>query len=136
MPREEFVASAPNTISFEKHPVLREKFIELFSLSSGAEQRRASGWPSCCAACRKAEVPAGLGYENVFRVVIVQFMDRFNFCVGGVKRSCIHFVDAERPDHPVRHLQLFYRNGRSTASGRAGLRRRKRSYSLAAAGGS
>ena len=36
IPREDFVAITPNTISFEKQPVLREKFIELFSLSSGA----------------------------------------------------------------------------------------------------
>src|SRR6266481_879762 len=36
IPREEFVAIAPNAITFEKHPVLRDKFIELFSLSSGA----------------------------------------------------------------------------------------------------
>src|SRR5262249_49237714 len=36
IPREQFVAIAPNAITFEKHPVLRDKFIELFSLSSGA----------------------------------------------------------------------------------------------------
>ena len=38
IPREEFVAIAPNAITFEKHPVLREKFVELFSLSSGATE--------------------------------------------------------------------------------------------------
>jgi uncharacterized radical SAM superfamily Fe-S cluster-containing enzyme len=78
IPREDFVAITPNTISFEKQPVLREKFIELFSLSSGANnasQRLAEFL--CC--LPKAEVPEGLGYENVFRVAIVQFMDRFNF---------------------------------------------------------
>src|SRR5262249_735307 len=36
IPREEFVAITPNAINFEKQPVLREKFTELFSLSSGA----------------------------------------------------------------------------------------------------
>jgi uncharacterized radical SAM superfamily Fe-S cluster-containing enzyme len=78
IPREDFVAITPNTISFEKQPVLREKFIELFSLSSGANnasQRLAEFL--CC--LPKAEVPEGLGYENVFRVAIVQFMDRLNF---------------------------------------------------------
>ena len=35
------------------------------------------------------QAPTSLSYENVFRVAIVQFMARYNFCVGGVKRSCI-----------------------------------------------
>jgi uncharacterized radical SAM superfamily Fe-S cluster-containing enzyme len=111
IPREEFVSITPNTISFEKQPVLRDKFIELFSLSSGANnasQRLAEFL--CC--LPKAEVPAGLSYENVFRVAIVQFMDRFNFCVGGVKRSCIHFVTPNGQIIPFDTYNLFYRDGR------------------------
>ena len=110
IPREDFVAITPNTISFEKQPVLREKFIELFSLSSGANnasQRLAEFL--CC--LPKAEVPEGLSYENVFRVAIVQFMDRFNFCVGGVKRSCIHFVTPNGQIIPFDTYNMFYRNG-------------------------
>src|SRR6202035_3296141 len=56
-------------------------------------------------------VPSGMSYENVFRVVIVQFMDRFNFCVGGVKRSCIHFVTPNGQIIPFDTYNLFYRNG-------------------------
>ena len=110
IPREDFVAITPNTISFEKQPVLREKFIELFSLSSGAEQclERLAEFLCCLP---KAEVPEGLGYENVFRVAIVQFMDRFNFCVGGVKRSCIHFVTPNGQIIPFDTYNMFYRNG-------------------------
>src|SRR5690242_1968031 len=80
IPREELLALVPNAISFEKYPALREKFIDLFSLSSGpcnASERIAEFL--CC--LPKFEAPAGLSYENVFRVVIVQFMDRFNFCL-------------------------------------------------------
>jgi len=57
-------------------------------------------------------VPSGLGYENVFRVAIVQFMDRFNFCLGGVKRSCIHFVTPNGQIIPFDTYNLFYRDGR------------------------
>src|SRR5437763_978252 len=64
----------------------------------------------CC--LPKAEVPAGLSYENVFRVTIVQFMDRFNFCLGGVKRSCIHFVTPNGQIIPFDTYNLFYRDGR------------------------
>jgi uncharacterized radical SAM superfamily Fe-S cluster-containing enzyme len=48
----------------------------------------------------------------VFRVTIVQFMDRFNFCLGGVKRSCIHFVTPNGQIIPFDTYNLFYRDGR------------------------
>ena len=110
VPREELVALMPNTINFEKQPVLREKFIELFSLSSGAcnAPERVAEFLCCLP---KVEVPASLSYENVFRVAIVQFMDRFNFCVGGVKRSCIHFVTPNGQIIPFDTYNLFYRDG-------------------------
>jgi len=111
IPREEFVAIAPNAITFEKYPILREKFVELFSLSSGANNasQRLTEFLCCLP---KVAVPAGLGYENVFRVAIVQFMDRFNFCLAGVKRSCIHFVTPAGQIIPFDTYNLFYRDGR------------------------
>jgi len=57
-------------------------------------------------------VSDGLSYENVFRVTIVQFLDRFNFCVGNVKRSCIHFVTQDGEIIPFDTYNLFYRDGR------------------------
>ncbi len=111
VPREEFVAITPNTISFEKQPMLKEKFIELFSLSSGANNAPERLVEFLCC-LPKAVVPAGITYENVFRVAIVQFMDRFNFCVGGVKRSCIHFVTPNGQIIPFDTYNLFYRDGR------------------------
>jgi uncharacterized radical SAM superfamily Fe-S cluster-containing enzyme len=57
-------------------------------------------------------VPDGLSYANVFRVTIVQFLDRFNFCVGNVKRSCIHFVTEKGAIIPFDTYNLFYRNGK------------------------
>jgi uncharacterized radical SAM superfamily Fe-S cluster-containing enzyme len=111
LPREELIASLPNAISFEKQPVLLRKFMELFSLSSGPQDAgERMGELLCC--LPQLPVPAGLSYENVFRVVIVQFMDRFNFCVGGVKRSCIHFVTPAGQIIPFDTYNLFYRNGK------------------------
>ena len=83
----------------------------MFSLSSGAcnASERLTEFLCCLP---KAETPAGLTYENAFRVAIVQFLDRFNFCVGGVKRSCIHFVTPAGQIIPFNIHNLFYRNGR------------------------
>ena len=114
VPQEELIKVVPNAITFEKHPALRTKFIELFSLSSGANNasERLTEFLCCLP---KVETPAGLTYENVFRVAIVQFLDRFNFCVGSVKRSCIHFVTPAGQIIPFDTYNLFYRNGQIDA---------------------
>src|SRR6201996_4720689 len=110
IPQGQLLAGMPNTISPEKYPALKEKFIDLFSLSSGplnTSERVAE--LLCC--LPTFQVPDGLSYENVFRVTIVQFLDRFNFCVGNVKRSCIHFVTEQGQIIPFDTYNLFYRDG-------------------------
>ena len=109
IPQQQLVDIMPNTISMERYPALREKFIDLFSLSSGPlnTSQRVSEFLCCLP---QFEAPANLGYESIFRVTIVQFLDRFNFCVGNVKRSCIHFVTPELQLIPFDTYNLFYRN--------------------------
>jgi 7,8-dihydro-6-hydroxymethylpterin dimethyltransferase len=71
----------------------------------------------CC--LPEAAVPQGLGYEHTFRVVISQFLDRFNFDLGTVKRSCVHFVQDDGRIIPFDTCNTFYRPG---APGAAALR--------------
>jgi len=110
IPETELIAHASNTISFEKDIELKRRLIELLSLSCTGEQTDPSLRGLLCC-LPQFEVPAGLGYDKVFRVVIVQFLDRFNFCLAQVKRSCIHFVTPERKIIPFDTYNLFYRNG-------------------------
>ena len=63
----------------------------------------------CC--LPEAPVPDGIGYENLFRIAIVEFMDAHNFCLGRVKRSCAHFVTPAGQIIPFETYNLFYRNG-------------------------
>ena len=56
-------------------------------------------------------MPEGSGYENVFRVTIVEFLDRFNFCLGNVKRSCVHFVTPQGQIIPFDTYNTYYRPG-------------------------
>ena len=79
----------------------------------------------CC--LPEVPVPQGLGYENVFRLAIVEFLDAHNFCLGRVKRSCIHFLTPNGQIIPFDTYNLFYRNGRID-----GIRRRLRQQSIAA----
>jgi hypothetical protein len=113
LPRSELLAEGPNTIAYEKFPALKERLYGLMSLSAaGAQAGTAMSELLCC--LPQIEVPASLGYENVFRVLGIQFLDRFNFCVGQVKRSCIHFVTPEQKIIPFDTYNLFYRSGLET----------------------
>jgi len=110
IPQKELLAAAPNTISFETYPELRRRVFDLMSLSAtGEATKTVLGDLLCC--LPQVEVPEALGYDRVFRIVIVQFLDRYNFCLGAVKRSCIHFVTPDRKIIPFDTYNLFYRNG-------------------------
>jgi uncharacterized radical SAM superfamily Fe-S cluster-containing enzyme len=109
LPKEELLA-APNTISFERYPQIKARMFDLLSLaSSGERTKTVLGDLLCC--LPKIEVPSDLGYDKVFRIVIVQFLDKYNFCVATVKRSCIHFVTPQKKIIPFDTYNLFYREG-------------------------
>jgi len=110
IPKDELLAVAPNTISFERYPELKNRLFDLLSLaSSGERTKTVLGDLLCC--LPQVEVPDDLGYDKVFRIVIVQFLDKYNFCVATVKRSCIHFVTVEGKIIPFDTYNLFYRSG-------------------------
>ncbi|MFN7630532.1 MAG: radical SAM protein [Cyanobacteriota bacterium] len=109
LPREAIVAG-PNTISYEAHPELRERILDLFSLATtqvNAVEKLAN--LLCC--LPQAVVPQELSYANSFRVVILQFLDRYNFDLATVKRSCVHFVSSDGKIIPFDTYNTFYRQG-------------------------
>ena len=119
LPREVFVAAVPNTVSFEAYPELRQQVFNLLSLSTAqADTSEKLASLLCCLPA--AAVPQSLAYEDTFRVVVSQFLDRFNFDLGTVKRSCVHIVQADGRIIPFDTYNTFYRPG---ASGVAALRR-------------
>jgi 7,8-dihydro-6-hydroxymethylpterin dimethyltransferase len=63
----------------------------------------------CCMPAINA--PMDLSYENIFRVLIMQFIDAHAFDVRSVKKSCVHIVhpDARRLI-PFDTYNLFYRD--------------------------
>jgi uncharacterized radical SAM superfamily Fe-S cluster-containing enzyme len=110
IPRDLLVDATPNTVTFEAFPELRRRMFELLSLSTAAADTSDKlAAVLCC--LPEAAVPQDIGYEHTFRVVIVQFMDRFNFDLGGVKRSCVHFVEPDGKIYPFDTFNTFYREG-------------------------
>lgn len=117
LPRELFVAAAPNTVSFEAYPELRQKIFDLLSLSTAqADTSDKLAALLCCLPA--AAVPEQLGYEHTFRVVISQFLDRYNFDLGTVKRSCVHFVEPDGRIIPFDTYNTFYRPGAAGTAAR------------------
>ena len=99
---------APNSVTFESHPEMRARLIELLSLSC-AGQRSAGVLQEILCCLPLVELPAELGYDKVFRVTVVSFLDRFNFCLAGVKRSCIHFVTSAGRIIPFDTYNMLHR---------------------------
>lgn len=119
LPRDVLVDALPNTVSFEKYPDLKRRMFEFFSLESDPTNSAARLEALLC--CLPAvPAPENITYENIFRVVVMEFLDPHNFCVSRVKRSCIHFVTPEGKIIPFDTYNLFYRDdaarGRHAAS--------------------
>jgi 7,8-dihydro-6-hydroxymethylpterin dimethyltransferase len=114
LPRE-VMLNGPNTISYEAYPALRNKILDLLSLATtqANTEEKLTGLLCCLP---QARVPEGLSYANSFRVVILQFLDRYNFDLGTVKRSCIHFVTGDGQIIPFDTYNSFYRAGAEGAN--------------------
>jgi uncharacterized radical SAM superfamily Fe-S cluster-containing enzyme len=105
-----FVQMMPNTVLYEQNEELKRKIFELFSTShSPASSATSLKQLLCC--LPMVAVPEGITYENIFRVMIVQFLDSYNFDVRSVKRSCIHIVHPDGRIIPFDTFNMFYREG-------------------------
>ena len=109
LPRE-LILAGPNTISYEAYPALRDRIFDLLSLATAqANTEEKLAGLLCC--LPQAMVPEQLSYADSFRVVILQFLDRYNFDLGTVKRSCVHFVTPQGSIIPFDTYNSFYRPG-------------------------
>lgn len=98
-----------NTIVFEQDSGLKARLFETFSTShSPGSGIRSLRELLCC--LPGVSAPPALGYENLFRVIIMQFLDAHSFDVRSVKKSCVHIVHPEDGRLiPFDTYNLFYR---------------------------
>jgi 7,8-dihydro-6-hydroxymethylpterin dimethyltransferase len=109
-----FLKLMPNSIVYEQNDALRKKLFELFSTGNSPAMAATKLEQLLCCLPLVA-VPQGLTYENVFRVLIVQFLDPYNFDVRSVKRSCIHMAQPNGQLIPFDTFNIFYRPGAAGA---------------------
>jgi hypothetical protein len=117
LPPEVLVNGAKNTIVYEHEVGLRDHLFKLFATNHspiaqastlGELLRSLPRELLCC--LPKIAMPKDLGYKNIFRLLIVQFIDAEAFDLRSVKKSCIHIA---HPDGkrliPFDTFNMFYR---------------------------
>lgn len=110
------IAGPRNTIVFERDPALKEQVFKLFSTNHSPESQTSCLSDLLCC-LPKIDAPE-LSYENVFRVLIVQFMDAHNLDLRSLKKSCVHFALPDGKMIPFESYNLFYRGKRKELAGR------------------
>ena len=110
IPVDMLLDAVPNSVAFERFPELKRRIFDLFSLSVG-EGTITDKMSALLCCLPDVPVPQGLDYSSIFRVAVINFMDRHDFSVGNVKRSCVHFVVPDGRIIPFETYNLFYRDG-------------------------
>ena len=98
-----------NTIVYEQDQAVRDGVFKLFATNHSPR----SGTVSlrdllCCLPTLMA--PPELSYQNLFRVLIMQFIDQYSFDVRSVKKTCVHIVHPDGRLIPFDTYNLFYRD--------------------------
>jgi len=105
------VEGAGNTIVFERDDAAKDLVFRLFSTNHSPESSaHCLSELMCC--LPKLSAPQQLGYEQVFRVLIVQFMDARNLDIRALKKSCVHIATPDGRMVPFEAYGLFYRDER------------------------
>jgi 7,8-dihydro-6-hydroxymethylpterin dimethyltransferase len=98
-----------NTIVFERDDAIRGAFLNLFSTALGADAQPEKLRDLLCCLPRIAASP-NLGYDSIFRLLILEFIDARGFDLRSVKKSCVHIVHPDGRLIPFDTYNLFYRD--------------------------
>ena len=97
-----------NTIVYEQDEHLHNKMFDIFS--TGTSTDKASQKLHSLLCCLPQIEAPSLGYDNLFRIIIMQFVDAYNFDVRAIKKSCVHIVNKDNQIIPFETMNLLYRD--------------------------
>jgi uncharacterized radical SAM superfamily Fe-S cluster-containing enzyme len=100
-----------NTIMYEQNKALRDQLFALFSTAASPSSSAMSLRQLLCCLPQVA-VPDHITYDNIFRIIIMQFLDPHNFDVRSVKKTCVHIVHPDGRIIPFDTYNMFYRDDR------------------------
>ncbi len=104
---EMLLNSSRNTIVYEQDATLHQYVMKMFS--TGNSPLSASQTFNQLLCCLPNVIAEGLSYNNLFRVIIMSFMDAYDFDVRAIKKSCVHIVAPDGKIIPFETMNLFYR---------------------------
>ncbi|HMO63054.1 MAG TPA: radical SAM protein [Ferruginibacter sp.] len=100
--------SSRNTIVYEQDETLKEKMIQIFSTGISVDKVQDNMKQLLC--CLPQIDAPGLSYDNLFRIIIMRFIDAYDFDVRAIKKSCVHIVHKDGRIIPFETMNLFYRD--------------------------
>jgi 7,8-dihydro-6-hydroxymethylpterin dimethyltransferase len=100
--------NSKNTIVYEQDQELHNRMFEIFSTGTSTDKASAKLHSLLC--CLPSVKAPNLSYDNLFRIIIMQFIDAYNFDVRAIKKSCVHIVNKDNKIIPFETMNLFYRD--------------------------
>lgn len=100
--------NSKNTIVYEQDTQLHEHLINVFSTGISVDRATEDMQQLLC--CLPKVSAPGLTYENLFRIIIMRFIDAYDFDVRSIKKSCVHIVSKDGKIIPFETMNLFYRD--------------------------
>ena len=107
---EDLLNNSKNTIVFEHDEKLKTHMLNLFSTGISVDCAEDEFSELMC--CLPRVQSDTLNYNNLFRILIMNFMDAHDFDVRAVKKSCVHIVSDKMKIIPFETMNLFYRDNK------------------------
>jgi uncharacterized radical SAM superfamily Fe-S cluster-containing enzyme len=101
--------NSKNTIVYEQDEKLHKHVLKMFSTANSVDAITEDVNELMC--CLPFVKSGNLSYNNLFRIIIMNFIDAYNFDVRAIKKSCVHIVHNDKII-PFETMNLFYRNGK------------------------
>lgn len=110
---QDILDNSRNTIVYEQDERLHSHMIQLFSTGNSVECATDELQSIMC--CLPQINAPSLGYDNLFRIIIMRFIDAYDFDVRAIKKSCVHIVSDDMKIIPFETMNLFYRDAKKRA---------------------
>jgi 7,8-dihydro-6-hydroxymethylpterin dimethyltransferase len=108
---QDLLDNSRNTIVYEQDEKLHKHMIQLFSTGNSVEC--ATEELSSIMCCLPQINAPNLSYDNLFRIIIMRFIDAYDFDVRAIKKSCVHIVNKDYKIIPFETMNLFYRDDKA-----------------------
>jgi 7,8-dihydro-6-hydroxymethylpterin dimethyltransferase len=105
---QDLLDNSRNTIVYEQDETLHKHMIQLFSTGNSVECATEELTSIMC--CLPQINAPNLSYDNLFRIIIMRFIDAYDFDVRAIKKSCVHIVNKDYKIIPFETMNLFYRD--------------------------